>query len=38
MLLPLRYARAWLIAGLLLLGIGLVLALSTPPHSLARHR
>jgi VanZ family protein len=35
MLLPLRYARAWLIAGLLLLVFGLVLALSTPPPSLA---
>lgn len=30
-MLPLRYARAWLLSGLLLLGAGLVSALTPPP-------
>lgn len=34
MLLPLRYARLWLVAGLMLLGFGLLSALTPPPAGL----
>jgi VanZ family protein len=34
-MLPLRYARFWLVAGLLLLGVGFASALAPPPAGLA---